>query len=151
MVLWRIANQKYALDTSCEGAKIHGGRWNSPGRAVFYAGCSIEIAALEKYVHLNGITPASLNLELVRIEVPDDVPKSQVSKTDLPKGWNDFPSNVVSQQFGDKWLKKCDELVLIVPSVIIPEACNALINHNHVDYKKIKLSIEREFQFDPRM
>lgn len=150
MEFWRIAKQKYALDKKCAGAEQHGGRWNSIGQPALYAGCSIEIAALEKFVHLNGVIHG-LGLLLVKIEVPDNVSLVKQEASKLPKGWDILPSNSVSQNIGDNWLKNNTELVMLVPSVIIPEAFNAVINPNHSEYSQVTLSIYRPFEFDDRM
>lgn len=150
MEFWRIAKQKHALDKTCDGARQYGGRWNSIGQPAFYAGCSIEISALEKFVHLNGVIHG-LGLLLVKIELPDNVSLIKLEADKLPKGWNAVPSNSVSQQMGDIWLQNNAELVMLVPSVIIPEACNAVINPNHPDYNQVTLSIYRPFEFDDRM
>ncbi|MES2831701.1 MAG: RES family NAD+ phosphorylase [Pseudomonadota bacterium] len=148
--LWRITSKKWALDTSCEGARLYGGRWNPIGYPVMYAGSTIELCALEKFVHLAGV-PAP-PLVLVAIDVPDDESLiTRVLLPDMPPGWSDLPMSTSAHEFGRAWLDAAAQLILMVPSTIVPEAFNAVINPAHPAYKKIRLQILREFSFDARM
>lgn len=115
-----------------------------------YAGTTIEICALEKFVHLAGVTAPPL--ALVAIDVPDEpgliyAPTMQ----DLPAGWSDLPMSAAAQVFGRTWISAADQLVMLVPSAIIPEARNAVINPKHLAYRGITLSVVRNFTFDSRM
>jgi RES domain-containing protein len=147
---WRITTKKYALDRSCYGARSEGGRWNPIGFPVLYAGATVEICALEKFVHLAGtIYPP---LVLVAVELPDDASLIARPKIDdLPSDWADLPAPESTQIFGRETLVKHQSLVMLIPSAIIPEALNAVINADHPAYDQVKLSIEREFRFDARM
>lgn len=150
MRAWRIASRKWALDTLCEGARIHGGRWNPPGYPAMVTGTTIELCALEKFVHLAGLNPPPL--VLVAIDVPDDERLiTRVNPSDLPVGWADLPTSAGAQEYGRAWLEAAGQLMLLVPSAIIPEALNRVINPAHPAYKKIRLQIVREFDFDVRM
>ncbi len=148
--LWRITSKKCALDTSCEGARLHGGRWNPIGYPVMNAGTTIELCALEKFVHLAG-SPAP-PLVLVGIDIPDDEGWAiHVDPRDLPVGWSDLPTSAAAQEFGRSWIEAATHLVLLIPSTIIPEALNAVINPRHPAYKKIRLQTVRTFDFDARV
>lgn len=150
MRLWRITTKKYALDKSCYGARTEGGRWNPIGFAVMYAGSTIEICALEKFVHLGGAMHPPL--VLVSIELPDEPGLIiQPERADLPKNWADLPAPESSQIFGRDTLLGSDALALLVPSAIIPEAINAVINAEHPAFSRVNLKIERDFSFDARM
>lgn len=147
---WRITKKRHALDKSCEGNRISGGRWNKRGFGALYAAETIELAALEKFVHTAGITPA--DLVLAAVDVPDDESLIRwVGIGDLPAGWDGLPASDAAQEFGSEWLKSAVELVLLVPSVIVPESMNAVINPLHRRYAEVLLTIIRDFQFDPRM
>lgn len=150
MILWRITSTNWALDKLCEGTRAYGGRWNPVGFPAMYAGTSVEICALEKFAHLAG--SAYPPLELVSIEVPDD--KSlviQPAMSSLPKDWADLPTSASAQEFGRQWLISLAQLILLVPSAIVPEATNAVINPMHPAYKNVKLKRVRNFTFDARM
>ncbi|HWW08486.1 RES family NAD+ phosphorylase [Collimonas sp.] len=150
MKLWRITTRKWALDKRCDGARQYGGRWNPISYPAMYAGATIEICALEKFVHLDGAPPPPL--VLVSIEVPDDKKLFvQPSLATLPKDWSDLPAPAGAQEFGRQWLASASQLVMFLPSAIIPEATNAVINPRHDRYAEVVLTIEREFTFDARM
>ena len=147
---WRITKKRYALDKSCEGNRLNGGRWNRPGYGALYAAETIELAALEKFVHSAGITP--LDLVLAAVDVADDDSLiRRVAIRDLPAGWDGLPASDAAQEFGTEWLKRAGGLVLLVPSVIVPESMNAVINPLHPRYAEVRLTIIRDFQFDSRM
>lgn len=115
-----------------------------------YAGTTIEICALEKFVHLAGVIAPPL--VLVAIDVPDDAALVHVPAIeDLPAGWSDLPISAPAQEYGRSWIVAAAHLVLLVPSVVVPEARNAVINPQHPAYGKIELNVVREFTFDSRM
>lgn len=148
---WKIAIREAALDRSGKGAKDNGGHWNSVGTAALYAGATVELCALEKWVHIDddGI---DADLVLVSIELPEGPGLCrQVRPEELPHGWDDVPVSVHAQKFGTRFLEACEQLYMCVPSVIIPEACNYVINPEHPAYGQVKLEIARDFCFDPRM
>lgn len=150
MRLWRITTRKWALDTACEGARLHGGRWNPIGHGALYAGTTIEICALEKFVHL-GLVPHP-PLVLVAVDVPDDAALYfQPDLKDLPAAWSELPVSAQAQAFGRTWLEPARTLVMLVPSAIIPESTNAVINPAHPAFAQVRLTIVRDFSFDARM
>lgn len=113
-----------------------------------YAGTNIEICALEKFVHLSGA--AHPPLVIVSIDVPDNI-YTQPAMADLPADWADLPSPPSAQEFGRQWLDAKKELLMFLPSAVIPETVNALINPNHPAYADVSLTIVRDFTFDARM
>lgn len=150
MRCWRIATTKWALDKECSGSRRDGGRWNPAGYPVMYAGSTIEICALEKFVHLSGIQHPPL--KLVAIDVPDEPGLLYAPKlNELPTQWAALPIGSESQEFGKRWIRAADTLLMRVPSAIIPEAANIVINPGHPAYRRVRVQIAREFQFDARM
>src|SRR6267142_3721391 len=147
--LWRIARRPYALDRVGIGAERDGGRWNLPGTAVIYAGQSIAICALEQFVHLAGVTPS--DLVLVRIELPDDYSAERPALASLPSDWDAVPAGPGSMQFGTQWAQTNRTLVLYVPSALVREEGNAVLNPNHPEFAGVAMRIERSFSYDPRM
>jgi RES domain-containing protein len=148
--LWRITTRKWALDKLCDGARLYGGRWNPSGYPAMYAGSTIAICALEKFVHLAGALHPPM--VLVAIDLPDDdALRIEPSLSHLPQDWADLPAPGSTQEFGRQWLQSNKELIMLVPSAIIPESINAVINPAHPDYTNVRLSIVRDFTFDARM
>lgn len=148
-VVWRIARRPYALDRLGLGARDNGGRWNHPGTGVIYAGCTIAIAALEKFVHLAGVVPP--DLVLVRVTLPGGCSAERPRLSDLPKGWNAVPPGPASMDFGTNWARALRSLVLYVPSALVPEELNAVVNPSHAEFARITMVVEREFRYDARM
>jgi RES domain-containing protein len=148
-VVWRIARRPYALDRLGTGARQDGGRWNHPGTGVVYAGCTIAIAALEKFVHLAGVVPR--DLVLVRVALPKGCSAETPRLTDLPRGWNAVPPGPASMDFGTRWARELRSLVLYIPSALVHEERNAVVNPGHAEFSRVAMTIEREFRYDARM
>ena len=152
---WRIAadTPDYgADDLSGAGARKTGGRWNKPGVAVVYASQTQALACLETIVHLNaGGLP--LNRYLVGITIPDAVwDKARVeTAAGLPIGWDAEPASRTSIQFGTEWISSGASALLILPSVIVPDECNVLINPGHPDAVAITAGKVKKWLFDPRL
>lgn len=154
VLLWRIAQETRdypANDLSGAGAATVGGRWNSPGRAVVYASRSVAPAYLETLAHLGRSVPR--NRFLIRLTIPDDLWRKALwaKQKELPKRWRAEPAGIGSMQFGDKWLAGMKSALLCVPSVIVPEDANVLINPLHEDAAVIRARIERQLIYDPRL
>ena len=146
---WRIVPVGRAADAFVgEGAKRFGGRWNSPGRAVVYASQHKSLAALEQLVHHNPRTPD--RFKAFQIYFPDSLIES-VSLHSLPPDWRQSPPPPAAQQVGDAWARELRSAVLAVPSIIIPEELNFLLNPAHPDFKRISVGKPEDFTFDPRL
>lgn len=155
MQLWRIAKntaQYAADDMGGGGAKAVGGRWNSKGLAVVYCSPSIALATLETLAHI-GDDIAARNRFLIRIEVPLRLWRAcqTVELADLDPTWLSEPPGQATAAVGDAWLRAGTSALLKVPSVIIPEEYNVLINPAHPEARHIKASVARQFIYDPRL
>jgi RES domain-containing protein len=152
---WRIATDtpRYtADDLTGAGAKATGGRWNSKGNAMLYCAMSIALANLETVVHLAaGGLP--LNRYLVRVDIPDALWAARQELTDRTAavGWDALPPGRTSIGYGDAWLAGLASAVLCVPSIVVPEEQNVLINPLHRDAGKITATKLRRWQYDPRL
>ena len=152
---WRIATDTaswQADDLSGAGAKATGGRWNETGLAMIYASESRALACLETIVHLNaGGLP--FNRYLVEIIIPDDVWGNAQFETaeGLRIGWDAEPAGQVSVRFGSAWVRSGRSAVLVVPSVMVPEERNVLINPVHADSALITAAKRRKWLYDPRL
>lgn len=153
--VWRIATDSptyTADDLTGAGARISGGRWNHIGAAVVYASNSIALACLETVVHLNTLgLPA--NRYLMQIDIPDDVwtRRERYDQADLPLGWDAIPAGKVSRDFGSLWLAEQRSALLLVPSIVVPEESNVLLNPAHGDAKFISCRKIRKWTYDPRL
>ncbi len=153
--VWRIATDTpsyQAHDLSGAGAKTTGGRWNEIGTSIVYSSATRALACLETFVHLNaGGLP--LNRYLVEITIPDAVwGNAQVENPgSLLVGWDAEPAGKVSILFGTAWARSGNSALLLVPSVIVPDECNILINPAHADAAKITATKKRKWLYDPRL
>lgn len=150
MYAWRIALRRFALDRRGLGSAMLGGRWNERDIPAIYAGLSVEIAFLEKFIHTGGKRPPEL--VLVRAELPDEQNLyARPSLNSLPRDWATTPARPSAAAFGSKFLRERRGLAMILPSAVVPEARNLLINPLHPRMANVKLRIVRPFSFDHRM
>ena len=155
IVVYRIGTDTpdyVADDLAGKGAERTGGRWNEVGLAVTYAAETRSLACLETLVHLvAGGLP--LNRYLVEISIPDTVwtgaPRQTAST--LPVGWEAQPAGFTSISFGSAWLRSKISAILLVPSAIVAEEFNVLINPAHPDSASIKAKKLRRWFYDPRL
>lgn len=147
---WRLVKPRHAAAAlSGEGARLHGGRWNSPGTRVAYASDSIALATLEVLAHLQSTTMLQA-YSLVSVRFPAESVEV-VESGALPARWRRFPSPPENQAIGDRWAAERRSLVLRVPSAIIPAAGNFLINPSHPEFEKVVVGGPERFAFDPRL
>ena len=148
MRVFRITGTKYAGDLSGAGAAAYGGRWNKKGTPVLYSGENREIALLETIVH----TPPMLipKLDILILEIPDNSIK-EITIDKLPKNWKSYPAPTILSEIGEKWVLEGAFLALKVPSCIIHNANNYILNCKHPDFGKVKLIERTEFEFDSRL
>jgi RES domain-containing protein len=147
---WRIVSEEQERTAfSGEGARLFGGRWNSPGRPVVYASENKALAALEVRVHLDG-TRRDKRYKCFEIEFDDRLLR-RLEKRSLPKDWRQEPPPPALQELGDEWLAAATSAILAVPSAIIPEELNYMLNPRHPEFGDIKIDKPGDFAFDPRL
>jgi len=150
IIAWRIVGVQYKDDAfSGEGARLRGGRWNSKGTTMVYTAGSLALASIEIVVNLPG--PKLLE-EFFRI--PVHIPPILISDLPLdklPGDWNSRPVSPAIRAIGDRWVKKKKSVVLKVPSVVVPEEYNYLLNPTHPDFEKITIGSSIKYRFDPRL
>lgn len=151
--VWRIATEAPtypASDLSGTGAKISGGRWNSAGVPLVYCAGSVSLAVLETLSHFQtGDLP--YNRCIVRVDIPVDVWSRRIELAPLPGGWDVIPHGISSCASGDAWVASMASALLVVPSAIVPEDRNVLINPVHPDSLRIKATTVRKWMYDPRL
>ena len=85
------------------------------------------------------------------IEIPDALPTQEINVGDLPKNWAAYENYHFSQQIGNQWIDAQEFSVLRVPSAIIANEFNFLINPQHPDFKQIALKRVEDFALYPRL
>ncbi|MBI4461222.1 MAG: RES domain-containing protein [Acidobacteria bacterium] len=150
LTVWRIIKRKHAKTAfTGEGARLYGGRWNSPGIAVIYTAQSQSLAALEMLVHLDS---SELLDQYVIFGV--DVEESLITGIEaskLPRDWRAEPPPAEVKAIGDEWVAAGSSAVLRVPSVLVAGESNFLINPRHRDFSKPRIAEPVSFRFDPRL
>jgi RES domain-containing protein len=153
MKVYRIVREKY-LDSvlSGKGAQFSEGfRWNSFGTPLVYTAESRSLAVLEIAVHLDLSEDLPKDRFIVEIDIPDNLKVLILNERDLPKNWSAKPPERGTQVIGDNFAAEAKAAVLSVPSSIIPEERNYLLNPSHSDFSKITARKPGIFHFDSRL
>jgi RES domain-containing protein len=136
---WRVCRAVHA-DLSGAGAERHGGRWNSPGLPVVYLAGQSALAVLEVRVHLD-LPPELIPADyvLLRVKLPADSVEECATLATDPRA------------AGDAWLRSGRSAVLRVPSVLVPDAWNLLLNPRHPRAAAAEVERSEPFRFDVRL
>ena len=147
---WRIVKSIYKGSAfNGEGARLYGGRWNTPGHPAVYVASSQALAVLE--IMANGLTIEDAgNFVLVSVDIPETF-VLEISTADLSKNWAISPAPESTKIIGDRWLSSGSSVALKVPSVIVPDECNYLLNPNHPDFASLAIGSSRLFRIGTRL
>ena len=143
--VWRLASGRYPPLTG-EGARLVGGRWNSPGRPLLYASESLALCLAECLVHVPG--PLPRDYMAFKILVPADSVEVLDAK-ELEGAWR--ADVAITRAIGDRWLAEGRCLALAVPSIVLPESTNVLLNPAHPLANRLEVVSQEPFHFDPRL
>ncbi len=153
MIVFRIEREKY-LDTSLQGVGAlmsEGYRWNSFNTKLVYTAESRALAILEVSVHLDLNEDLPNDRFYVEIYIPDDIQILEVNLEDLPEDWDAKPPSITTQIIGDDFVNYNEAAVLKVPSSIVPQEYNYLINPLHVDAPRNSVVRTMKMKFDSRV
>lgn len=147
MKVFRLTRKQYAEDLSGEGARLYGGRWNSPGVRMLYTASHRSLAVLETLVNL----PKELMpRDMVMVTVSIDMGKLN-QLTDLPKNWQEMPVSRSTQKRGDRWIAE-KKMAVKVPSAVMPEESNILLNPSIKGFDElVQIKDVSSFVFDKRL
>ncbi|HEV8514983.1 MAG TPA: RES family NAD+ phosphorylase [Cyclobacteriaceae bacterium] len=145
MILYRCALKKWAKDLTGQGAFLYGGRWNSPGKNIVYTAENNLLAALEVALRVP-LTNISSDYVMIPIFTPDN---AAIYSPTLPKNWNRNPK--LTQQIGNEFLEENKFLLMKVPSALMSNTFNFLINPKHKLFKEVKVNKPESLLFDERL
>lgn len=147
MLVFRLVRQAYAQQLDGKGAALFGGRWNSVGKPLLYTAEHRSLAVLEYRVN----NPLALkDLVMVTLEVPGhDI--QTLSTQDLNTQWQTYSPQNKCAAIGDNWLESQKTLMLSVPSAVVPQENNILINPLHSGMKEVKILDTTSFLVDHRL
>ncbi len=149
MRVWRVTLRSHAAPDG-EGARLYGGRWNTVGTTVIYTASSLSLAVLELLVHVDSdLLPR--DLVSISAHIPDDLSMITYAIDDLPSEWNRPKGALTLQRIGTTWATAHRSAVLQVPSVIIPQEQNYVLNPQHPEFSRITWTTPTPFALDPRL
>lgn len=144
--VWRISKLAHGK-ASPNGTGAH--RWNSPGIPIIYAAESRALAVLEMLCHLEG---RELGEPYVLIEIGiDDSLVQTIEPSTLPQDWRADPAPPELKELGDEWIRKSECPVLRVPSALLPDEHNFLLNTKHANFRRLNFGEPVSFRFDPSL
>ncbi len=149
MKVFRLAKPQYSGDLSGRGAELYGGRWNSKGTPLLYTSETRALCLAEVLVHLP--PDAVPDLHLVSIEIPDGASLQEINPVILSANWQDLPYQYVLQNAGNVFVAEKKHLVLKVPSAVVPDEFNYLLNPLHLDFSAVSIVAIDAFAFDRRL
>ncbi len=147
MILWRISNH-ISLDGGGGLRASH--RWHTRGRPIVYCAPNPATALLEVLVHAEiEVEDLPTRYRFLKIEAPDGISIDRVDVVGLLVGWQDDSS--VTRRIGDAWLRSGRTALLEVPSVLVPETFNTLLNPRHTDTARVRIIEVLAHMLDPRL
>ena len=115
-----------------------------------YTAGSLALAALEVLVHVDyDLVPP--DLVAVPIDVPRGIRLEEIRLATLPPNWRSIPAPEQLQKLGTTWVQRATSVLLRVPSAVILEEHNYLLNPVHPACRRLKIGRPRPFTFDPRL
>lgn len=146
MRAYRIADRRFPL-LDGTGARMSGGRWNTPGKAVIYAAETFAGAMLEILAHSNLGRPP-LTYVVAEISIPDNV---RVETVKLFRSW-DAEDLRKSRTIGDRWRDEKRTAVLLVPAMVSQgREHNVLLNPEHPGFRLITAGKAESVIWDRRL
>lgn len=151
-LVWRLTPPEFHTELDGEGARLFGGRWNSPGLRALYTSSHLSLSVLETYVNIPLVLRTSLPVfQAVKISIPDNASMIRISPARLDELLAAPDPVTASRSVGDNWITRRDSLVLQVPSVLVREEDNLIVNPEHPGARDVMIVSSRAFRFDPRL
>ena len=147
MELYRIVFEKFADRLFAPGFS---GRWNAEGQFVLYTASNRSLASLENMVHKMGQGVLGASFVVMVLELPDDLPQTIITRGQLPPEWKLESSYQLTQPLGSAWYEAGETLLLKVPSAVVPEEFNFVLNARHPDFTKVQIKQREPFVYDHR-
>jgi RES domain-containing protein len=148
--VYRIAKTQYIYDLTGIGARLYGGRWNPKGIGMVYTAESRALATVEYLVHVP-LSLVSHDLCMATLDIPDWITSKTIAIGDLPANWRDYPAPPALVDLGMQWALSRETLLLHVPSAVVAQAGNVLINPLHPDMPHVTIGQVDPYHFDPRL
>lgn len=151
MDVFRITQEQFSNDLTGNGSRLFGGRWNSEGVFALYVSSSRSLALLETLAHTPAKMLGSKVYHLVTLSVPAVIITEEIPFMNLPDGWDSPEAQQYTKKLGDKFFQRRESLLLAVPSMLMYEEINYVLNPMHADMKEVKIINKRRIYFDKRV
>lgn len=149
MLVYRVGKTKHANDLSGEGAKINGGRWNYKSVPCLYTSSSRALSLLEYTVNVN-VEEIPRALSITTIEIADSEILI-INEELLPGNWKNVPAPTSTQDFGTNLLKTSKKAVFRIPSSVISQEFNYILNPLHINSRNFKIKVITDLVYDIRI
>lgn len=149
MIVYRITREQYADDLSGQGAYLYGGRWNKPGTYALYTSEARSLALLELLVHFNSHAALKHSYLFISLSIPET--KIITLDSTILDGNSGLLNNEKLWQITDNHFFKDKCLAIRVPSVIIPDEYNVILNPMHPDMLKLEVIKKQPITIDQRL
>lgn len=149
MLVYRIGRTKFARDLSGEGARLYGGRWNKKLIPCIYAAESRALALLEYTANVN-IEDIPRALSVATFEIPENG-IFEIPLAKLPGDWSLSPAPASTRDLGSALLGAGGHLVVKIPSAILSDEFNYLLNPIHPGFQDIKIIDVKDLIYDVRL
>ncbi len=152
MLLYRLGRDRHK-DTilSGIGGEYAAGRWHVLGERIIYASPTRSLSLLEKLVHIEERVDLPSNLVFFTLEIPDSIQAENVPRKALGKYWNNVPYSPHTQSVFERFNKEKKSILMKVPSAIIKEEFNYILNPRHPDINLVKIKDLTPFNLDERL
>ena len=150
MKIYRVTKKEFVKDLSGEGARLYGGRWNKKGRSMLYFSEHLSLCVLEMLTRID-FEFLSEDYAFIEVEIPEKLIIPSTKVTSISKNWRADPPTVATQDYGSKWLSLETNFALSVPSAVLPNERNILVNPNHKLISKLKITNSGKLDLDPRV
>lgn len=144
--VYRIIEPRQASHPFSGAGSDAGGRWTSPRTQGVYASLSPATAMIEYLVHLEGETPRELLMATASVPI-----ECVLAQVELPGEWPERPYRDNVRHIGDDWSRSKRSFALRVPSAVVPDEHNILLNPEHPDFAKLQLEQLTPVRLDPRL
>lgn len=145
--MYRIVHERYADRLFAPGFS---GRWNEEGQFVVYTASNRSLASLENMVHKMGQGVLGASFVMMVLELPDDLPVTTIHRQELPEDWKLENSYGLTQPLGSAWYEAGKTLMLKVPSAVVTEEYNVVLNARHPDFSGVQILKREPFRYDHR-
>ena len=151
MQFWRLTPERWSAGAfSGEGGIRFSGGWNPKGVRLVYTSEHLSLALLELLVNMDAVADSERYVA-IRGEIPDHLEVGYIELRDLPTDWRDPSRPGLLQRIGRDWIVGGRYAALSVPSAVVPQERNVLLNPEHPDFARITIGPPESFSFDARL